>query len=96
MNNDNKNFVLFAVFAALVLFGWPIIQGKFFPTANPPVTKVVDGKSKALPQPNADPAADNPAALRDIKTVLASTPRVAIDTPTPEQVKYMASWSEGT
>jgi adenosylhomocysteinase len=22
--------------------------------------------------------------------------KIAIDTPTPEQVKYMASWSEGT
>jgi YidC/Oxa1 family membrane protein insertase len=82
VNNDNKNFVLFAVFAALVLFGWPIVQGKFFPTANPPVTKIEDGKSKALPQPNADPAADSPAALRDLKVVLAESPRVAIDTPT--------------
>ena len=82
MSNDNKNFVLFAVFAVLILFGWPIVQGKFFPTANPPVTKVVDGKSKPLPQPNADPAADSPAALRDLKSVLGDSQRVAIDTPT--------------
>ncbi len=84
MNNDNKNFVLFAVIAALILFGWPLLQGKFFPTANPPVTKVQDGKSKPLPQPQADPAADSPAATRALKTVLteSAAQRVAIDTPT--------------
>ena len=40
MKDDKQNFVLFAVIAALILFGWPMIQGKFFPTANPPVTKI--------------------------------------------------------
>lgn len=82
MNNDNKNFVLFAVLAALILFGWPVIAGYFFPTANPPVTKVVDGKSTPLPQPQADPAADSPAATRDRQLVLREVPRIAIRTPT--------------
>ena len=81
MNNDNKNFVLFAVLAALILFGWPAISGHFFPTANPPVTKVVDGKSTPLPQPAADPAADSPAATRDRAVVLGESPRVRINTP---------------
>ncbi|KQT33646.1 preprotein translocase YidC [Sphingomonas sp. Leaf412] len=81
MKDDNKNFVLFAVIAALILFGWPLVQGRFFPTANPPVTKIVDGKSKPLPQPQADPAADGPAAIRDRRAVLAETPRIRIDTP---------------
>jgi YidC/Oxa1 family membrane protein insertase len=81
VNNDNKNFILFAVFAALVLFGWPIVTAKFFPAANPPVTKMVDGKSKVVPAPGTSPAAEGAAAVRDLKTVLAETPqRVQIQT----------------
>lgn len=82
MNNDRKNFVLFAVIAALILFGWPLLQNRFFPTANPPATKIVEGKQVALPKPGADPTADTPAAIRDRRVVLAETPRVRIDTPT--------------
>ncbi|WP_287979709.1 membrane protein insertase YidC [Sphingomonas sp.] len=81
MNNERQNFVLFAVLAALILFAWPLIQGKFFPVANPPVTKIEKGKSKVLPQPSADPTADNPAAMRNRDVVLRDSPRVAIDTP---------------
>ncbi|TCP32847.1 membrane protein insertase YidC [Sphingomonas sp. BK235] len=81
MKDESKNFVLFAVVAALILFGWPLVQNRFFPTANPPATKVEQGKSRALPQPNADPTADSPAALRDRQQVLAESPRVRIETP---------------
>ena len=49
MKNDQKNFLLFAVLAALVLFGWPYIANHFFPAANPPVTKLEDGKSTITP-----------------------------------------------
>lgn len=82
MKQDNKNFVLFAVIAALILFGWPVVQSRFFPVANPPVTKIVDGKTQVLPGKTADPTADTPAATRDRRVVLAETPRVTIDTPT--------------
>ena len=82
MNNDRQNFVLFAVIAALILFGWPLLQGKFFPTANPPATKIVDGKSQPIAKPSADPTADAPSAVRDRRQVIAETPRVRIDTPT--------------
>jgi YidC/Oxa1 family membrane protein insertase len=81
VKDESKNFVLFAVIAALILFGWPLVQSRFFPTANPPATKMVDGKNKPLPNPAADPTADSPAALRDRKVVLAESPRVRIDTP---------------
>ncbi|MGK6323454.1 membrane protein insertase YidC [Sphingomonas sp. DT-51] len=81
MKDESKNFVLFAVIAALILFGWPLVQNRFFPTANPPATKVEQGKSRALPQPGADPTADSPAALRDRQQVLAESPRVRIETP---------------
>ncbi len=81
MKQESKNFVLFAVIAALILFGWPLIQSRVFPAANPPATKIVDGKSKPVPNPAADPTADSPAALRDRRIVLSETPRVRIDTP---------------
>ena len=73
--------ILAVVLSALVLFGWTFISERWFPTANPPVTKVEDGKSVPLPKPQADPAADTPQALRDRRVVLGETPRVAIASP---------------
>lgn len=81
MKNDQKNFLLFAVLAALVLFGWPYIANHFFPAANPPVTKLEDGKSKPVANPATDPAADTANAIRDRALVLRETPRIAIETP---------------
>ncbi|TKD50282.1 membrane protein insertase YidC [Sphingomonas baiyangensis] len=82
MKDEQKNFITFAVLAAFILFGWPIIAGWVFPTANPPVTRIEAGETKVLPNPAADPAADAPQAIRDRNVVLAETPRVRIDTPT--------------
>jgi YidC/Oxa1 family membrane protein insertase len=81
VKDDRQNFVLFAVFAALILFGWPLIQNRFFPTANPPATKIESGKQVAVPNPGADPTADSPVAVRDRRQVLAETPRVRIEAP---------------
>lgn len=78
---DNiRNVAIFAVFAVAVLFGWPLVSNHFFPTANPPATQIVDGKSVPLPNPTA-PAATTPSATRDRAIVLAETPRVLIETP---------------
>ncbi len=79
--NDSRNMILAIVLSALVLFGWSFISERYFPTANQPSTKIVDGKSVPLPKPEADPTADSPAAIRDRRIVLAETPRVRIDTP---------------
>ena len=81
LTDDRRNFFVFVAIAALILLGWPLAQQKFFPTANPPVSKVVDGKSKPVANPAADPTADGPAAVRDRRLVLAETPRVRIATP---------------
>ncbi|MET0308460.1 MAG: membrane protein insertase YidC [Sphingomonas sp.] len=81
MKDDQKNFVLFAVLAALILFGWPTIMHFIFPQQQPATTKVVNGKSTPVPNPSADPAADSRSALRDRQVVLAETPRVQIETP---------------
>jgi YidC/Oxa1 family membrane protein insertase len=78
---DNRNMILAIVLSALVLLGWSFVSDRYFPTAAEPSTKVVDGKHVALPKPNADPAADAPAALRDRRLVLSEAPRVPIVTP---------------
>lgn len=81
MNDDNKNFILFAVFAALILFGWPLVSSRFFPAANPPVSTIQNGKTKVIEGSAASPAATGAAAVRDRAVVLKETPRVRIETP---------------
>ncbi|WP_380874621.1 membrane protein insertase YidC [Sphingomonas sp. DBB INV C78] len=76
-----RNVVLACVLSLLVLFGWPYVANHFFPPANPPATKVVDGKSVPLPAPGATPPADAPATVRAREVVLKEGPRVTIDTP---------------
>jgi YidC/Oxa1 family membrane protein insertase len=76
VKEDQKNFLLFAVIAAILLFAWPYAMKWFFPQ-QPVATQMVNGKQV----PKAIPAADAPAALRERAVVLAETPRVAIDTP---------------
>lgn len=79
--NDHKNMILAVVLSAIVLIGWGLVTQTFFPTANPPVTKVEKGRNVPLPQPQSDPAADSPQAMRSREAVLAGTPRVRIETP---------------
>jgi YidC/Oxa1 family membrane protein insertase len=79
--NDHRNMILAIVLSAIVLIGWSVLSERFLPTAQPPVTKVVDGKTVPLPQPQADPAADGPVAVRDRKQVIGETPRIRIESP---------------
>jgi len=78
--NENRNLILAVVLSALVLLGWSFLSEKFVP-ANPPPVKVEDGRVKPVPQPQASPAPQTPAALRNRAVVLAETPRVRIETP---------------
>src|ERR687893_2621433 len=73
--------ILAIVLSAIVLFGWSFISERWFPTANEPSTRIVEGKQVAVPKPEADPAADTPIALRNRALVLRETPRVRIETP---------------
>jgi YidC/Oxa1 family membrane protein insertase len=84
--NDSKNLILAVVLSALVLLGWTWAANTFFPTANPPSTKVVNGKQQPIPQPQAQPqpAPSTPKTLQSRQQVLASTPRVQIHTPSLE------------
>ena len=79
--NDNRNMLLAIVLSAFVLIGWSLLSDKFFPTAGPQTQQVEDGKVRPAPQPQADPAADAPRAIRERAVVLAETPRVRIETP---------------
>jgi YidC/Oxa1 family membrane protein insertase len=78
--SDSKNLILAVVLSALVLIGWTFVTDRYFPPANPPSTKVENGKSQPLPQPQAQPAPATPQALRTRSAVIASTPRVRIET----------------
>lgn len=78
--DNQRNLILAVVLSALVLFGWTLISDRYFPTANPPATKVVDGKSVPLPKPEASP--DSVPAIRERAAVLSESQRVRIETPT--------------
>ncbi len=79
---DNwRNIVAATVLTLIILIGWPILTRQFVPVANPPATKIVDGRSVAIPNPAADPAADSASAVRDRAIVLRETPRVRIASP---------------
>ena len=80
--SDNKNLFLAIALSLLVLVGWSWFADRWFPTANPPSTTVENGKSKPLPQPQAEPVPATPKVLQSRAVVLASTPRVRIETPT--------------
>jgi YidC/Oxa1 family membrane protein insertase len=79
--NDSKNLILAVVLSALVLLGWSWAANRYFPTANPQSSKIENGKQQPLPQPQAQPAAAGPKALQSRATVLKTTPRVRIQTP---------------
>ena len=80
--NENKNLILAVVLSALVLLGWTFVANKYFPTANPPSSKVVAGKQVPLPQPNAQPSGPpTPRKLQSISAALSGSPRVQIRTP---------------
>ncbi|MET3725887.1 membrane protein insertase YidC [Sphingomonas trueperi] len=81
MKEEQKNFILFAAFAALVLLGWPMISHWFFPQQPAAPAKMVDGKLQPVPNSGVDPATNAPKTIRSRDAVLVDSPRVAIDTP---------------
>jgi len=78
--NDQKNLILAVVLSAIVLFGWSAISERFFPTANPAVTKIENGKEVVLPKAGA-PADTGVPAIRNRAQVIAETPRLKVRTP---------------
>lgn len=79
--DNQRNMILAIVLSAIVLFGWSALSDRILPTANPPATKVVQGKQVPVPNPAADPTFDAPKVVRSREAVLREGPRVRIDTP---------------
>jgi YidC/Oxa1 family membrane protein insertase len=78
--NDTKNLILAVTLSIVVLLGWTFVANRYFPTANPPSTKVEGGKQQPLPQ--AQPTAPaTPKVVQSVSAALAATPRVIIHTP---------------
>lgn len=85
MKEDTRNFVLFAVLAAIILLGGNYLSARFFPRpANPAATRMVNARSEPLPAaPGVSPggpAASDPMRVRDLDAVRRETPRVRIAT----------------
>lgn len=74
--DDKRNVIMAMVLTALILFGWPYLAEKFFPT-----TKPAAQQQAAQPAPAAPGLPSAPATLRPRATVLADSPRIAIETP---------------
>ena len=86
---DNRNLLIAVVLSMLVLLGWSWVSQELYPPAKPPVATAPAAQPQApgtpvTPDaPVAAPAPTAPAtsAIRSVPAVLASTPRIAIDTP---------------
>ncbi|HEX6783925.1 MAG TPA: membrane protein insertase YidC [Sphingomicrobium sp.] len=80
--NDSKNLILAAALSVLVLLGWSWASNRYFPTANPPSSKIEAGKQQPVPQSSDQPSAPaTPKALQSVAAAIGSAPRVAIRTP---------------
>jgi YidC/Oxa1 family membrane protein insertase len=79
--NDSKNLILAVALSALVLLGWSWAANRFFPTANPPSTKIEAGKQEPVAHPQVQQAPATPKKLQSLRAALASSPRVRIRTP---------------
>jgi YidC/Oxa1 family membrane protein insertase len=79
--DDKRNLILAAVLTLAILFGWPLISERFFPTPKQPaVVQAPAAPQTAAPTGTAAPNAEA-AAIKPIAQVLPTSPRVAIDTP---------------
>ena len=78
MQSEQRNFILAIVLSGLILFGWSTLASRWFPPANPPVTKVQGGKTTPLPAPGAPPPVTAQAAKQSREAVLAASPRLPI------------------
>ncbi len=83
--DDKRNIILATLIAALILFGWPMVMGKFFPESvkNTPTATAANGATTAASTPGAAaaPVTTAPRA-QNLATALASGGRIPIETPT--------------
>ena len=78
VQSEQRNFFLAIALSALILFGWSTMSSRFFPPANPPVTKVVDGKAVPVAAPGTPPPPVKAATKRDRAAAIAATARIPL------------------
>ena len=81
MKDDQKNFVIFAVFAALVLIASQFLMPLIAPPP-PPAPKVQAGSAQPTPTAPAPAPGDTAVATKPLAQALGESPRVQIETPT--------------
>ena len=69
--NDTKNLILAIALSVLVLIGWAWFANHYFPTANPPSTKIVNGKQVPVQQPQSQQSSPV-KAMKSVSAELAS------------------------
>ncbi|MEZ5654805.1 MAG: membrane protein insertase YidC [Sphingobium sp.] len=80
--DDKRNIILAVALTALILFGWPFIAERLFPSAVHKAETQVEQQRAADGTPIGAPApAAAPAAPRERAAVIAESPRIAIETP---------------
>lgn len=78
MQSEQRNFILAIALSGLILLGWSTLASKWFPPANPPVTKVEGGKTTTLPAPGTPAAPVRQVAKQSREQVIGATPRIPI------------------
>jgi YidC/Oxa1 family membrane protein insertase len=87
---DKRNLILAMVLAGLILFGWPIVAGQFFPQPKPVATAAPTASSAATPgtvpgsasvSPTTNSTAPAAGASIPVTDALKGSSRVLIETP---------------
>ena len=78
MQSEQRNFILAIALSGLILLGWSTLASRWFPPANPPVTKIQGGKTTLIPAPGTLPAPALQIARQSREHMIASSPRLAI------------------
>jgi len=81
---DKRNIILAMLLTGIILFGWPILADKFFPSAVQTTETQVAQQTSAdgvVAPAGAPTAAAAPAAPRERNVVLQDSPRITIETP---------------
>lgn len=82
MKDENRNLIVFAIAAGLILVAWQFLAVKFFPAPERPrPTATQPAQPGAQAVPGSAPSAGGADVIRSLPAVLKDAPRLAIDTP---------------
>ncbi len=82
--SDQRNMILAVVLAALILFGWPVVQDYFFPTPKPTAAELAQAEkapTASAPKSGTPAISGGAEAIVPLKAALAGDNRVLIETP---------------